>query len=243
MDRVDAFVESAVGRMTSRQQVGNGRSAWPVDWMRLMLPFAGAALAAFAFLSVSGMARAATYKWVDEKGVVHYSDKMPPEALNKGSVELNRDGIAIGRTEPALTPEQLRAKAAEDERQKESKKQQDEVARRDRALLSSSKAYSEQLGKRKVGIEAKKKTEFADKPMPAILERELETIDTELARQEELLMLKQREIVAVIAKYDADKKRWRELIAAKGGEAAAVAGADIPAAAVTSTRGSAATKK
>jgi hypothetical protein len=119
-----------------------------------------------------------------------------------------------------------------------------EIARKDRALLSSytseseidlarnrslrtiesvvqsSKAYSEQLGKRKAGLETRKTTEFANKPMPAAVERELESINSELAKQEDLLALKQKEIVAVNAKYDADKKRWRELIAAKGGEAA-----------------------
>jgi Domain of unknown function (DUF4124) len=239
--------------MTNRRRMEIGRSA--ADWMGVALPCAGAVLVALAFLSTSGAARATTYKWVDDKGVVHYSDKMPPEAINKGSVELNKEGIPVKKTEPAPTPEQLRAKAAEEERQRDLNRQQEEIARRDRALLSSytseseidlarnrslrtiesvvqsSKAYSEQLGRRKASIEAKRKTDYADKPMPAIVERELETINTELARQQELLTLKQKEVIAVNSKYDADKKRWRELIAAKGGEAAAVAGADFPAAA------------
>jgi len=86
--------------------------------------------------------------------------------------------------------------------------------------VQSSKAYAEQLAKRKAGIEAKKKNEYANKPLPATIERELESINAEAGRQEELLAQKQKEVVAVNAKYDADKKRWRELIAAKGGEAA-----------------------
>ena len=44
-------------------------------------------------------------------------------------------------------------------------------------------------------------------------------VDRELARQNELLELKKRETDAVIAKYDAEKRRWRELIAAKGSAA------------------------
>jgi hypothetical protein len=54
--------------------------------------------------------QAATYKWTDEKGVVHYTDKIPPEALNKGNVELNKQGVTVKRTDPALTPEQRRAR-------------------------------------------------------------------------------------------------------------------------------------
>ena len=40
-------------------------------------------LVALAIALVPRAARAATYKWVDEKGVVHYTDKIPPEAVNK----------------------------------------------------------------------------------------------------------------------------------------------------------------
>ena len=192
----------------------------------------------------SGTARAATYKWVDEKGVVHYTDKMPPEEVNKGTTELNKQGVPIKKTDPAPTPEQRRAMALEEQRQRDLAKQQDDQARRDRALLSSftseseidlarnralrtiesvvqsSTAYTEQLARRRADIEAKKKTDYANKPMPAPMERELESINTEIARQDELLTQKQKEVVAVNARYDADKKRWRELIAAKGGEAA-----------------------
>ena len=50
--------------------------------------------------------------------------------------------------------------------------------------------------------------------MPPVLERELANIDAELARQAELVAAKQKEIVIVNARYDADKKRWRELRAA-----------------------------
>jgi hypothetical protein len=233
-----------VGRLTSRQRAAAACGPRLGDKLGWALPVLGAALGALVLLSTAGGARAATYKWVDEKGVVHYTDKMPPEEINKGRVELNKQGVPVKATEPAPTPEQQRAKAEEDERQKQLAKEQAEVARRDRALLSSytseseidlarnrslrtiesvvqsSKAYSEGLAKRKAALEAKKKTEYASKPMPPTMERELETLNTELTRQEDLLLLKQKEVLAVNAKYDADKKRWRELIVARGGEAA-----------------------
>ena len=252
MAGADASVERAVGRMSSRRNTDAGCRAGPGRWMRLTLPVAGAALAAFALLTAPGAAHGATYKWVDEKGVIHYTDKMPPDEINKGNVELNKQGVPVKKTEPAPTPEQVRAKALEDQRQKELLKQRDEQARRDRALLSSytseseidlarnrslrtienvvksSKSYSEQLAKRKAGLEAKKQTEYADKPVPAAIERELETIGVELAKQEDLLALKQKEIVAINAKYDNDKKRWHELIVAKGGEAALLSDVNAP---------------
>jgi hypothetical protein len=36
-----------------------------------------------------------------------------------------------------------------------------------------------------------------------------------LARQADVIAQKQRETTAIMAKYDADKQRWRELVAAK----------------------------
>jgi hypothetical protein len=182
-------------------------------------------------------ARATTYKWVDEKGVVHYTDKIPPEAMNKGNVELDKRGVQIKTNPPPPTPEQLKAKAEEATRQTQMAKDRELIDRRDRALLAtytveseidlarkralstidaqvqSSTVYSATLTKRKAELEAKK-AELGDKPLPIVIERELANISAELAKQTDLLTAKQREIVAVNARYDADKKRWKELRAA-----------------------------
>ena len=240
--------ETAVQRKSGRGGMHVGRVEWRGDWLRNVLPLAGTALALVTLLSVARPALAATYKWVDEKGVVHYTDKMPPEEVNKGNVELNKQGIPVKKTEPAPTPEQRRAKAFEEEQQKQLAKQQEEAERRDRALLSSytseseidlarnrslqtidsvlksAQAYGAQLTKRQADLEAKKKAEYSDKPAPAALDRELEGIMTELGHQADLIALKQRETAQVNAKYDTDKQRWRALVAAKGGEPAMTAG-------------------
>ena len=184
---------------------------------RLALPLAGAALVAVALLH--GLpARAATYKWVDEQGVIHYTDKMPPEAVNKGNVELNKQGVPIKKTDPALTAEQRRQQELQAEQQRQIARQAEEVARRDRALLSSftseaeidlsrkrglqtiesivmsAQAYSEQLTKRKAALTAQREAS-GDKPVSPAVERELTSIDVELGRQSDLLAQKRREAV------------------------------------------------
>jgi Spy/CpxP family protein refolding chaperone len=208
------------------------------DRLRGVIALAAMLLASAVVLAGTSPARAAMYKWVDEKGVVHYTDKMPPEAVDKASVELSPQGIPVKKTEKALTPEQRRGIAEDGERQRQVAKQQEEIARRDRALMSSytseaeidlarnrslqtinsmissTQAFSEQLNKRKVEIEAKK-VDPKGKPVIATLDRELESIDAELARQADILAQKKRETTAIIAKYDADKQRWRELVSAK----------------------------
>ena len=217
-----------------------------------------ALVAAAAMFASSGAARAALYKWVDEKGTVHYTDTLPPEAVDKARVELNKQGIEVKKTDKQLTPEQRRAIEQEAQRQRQLARQQEEVARRDRALLSSytseaeidlarkrslqtidnvvqsTLAYSEQLTKRKAEIESKKE-ELKGKPVAAALDRELESIDSELARQSELIAQKKREAEVVVAKYDADKQRWRELVAAKAAENARNGTAAETAASAAST--------
>src|SRR4030095_13870821 len=94
-------------------------------------------IAAAAILAGTGPARAAMYKWVDDKGGVHYTDTLPPEAVDKASVELNKHGVPVKKTDKALTPEQRRAIEQDAQRQKQLARQQEELARRDRALLSS----------------------------------------------------------------------------------------------------------
>ena len=210
------------------------------------------AVACATLLAGAGSARATTYKWVDEKGVVHYTDKMPPEAVDKATTELSKEGVQLKKTDKALSPEQRRANDQEVERQRQLAKQEEEVARRDRALLSSytseaeidlarnrslqtinnvvqsTVAFSDQLTRRRAEAEAKK-VEFKGKPVVAALDREVESIDAELARQADLIAQKKHETEAVIAKYDADKRRWRELVAGKSAsDANSASAAPIP---------------
>ena len=192
-----------------------------------------AAVLAAGTFAFAAPALAATYKWVDEKGVVHYTDKLP-EGQDKASVELNKQGVPIRRIEPPPSAEARRAKAAEDERQKQLAREREVVDRRDRALMSSytsedeielarnralatidtqvqsAQAYSTQLSKRRKELDAKRAT-FGDKGAPAAFEREMESIESELAKQDALIAEKKRETAAVTARYDADRQRWREL--------------------------------
>src|SRR5688572_12769969 len=47
-----------------------------------------------------------SYRWVDEKGVVHYGDRIPPQYANKERAVLNSQGVQVGHIEAQRTPEQ-----------------------------------------------------------------------------------------------------------------------------------------
>jgi hypothetical protein len=55
------------------------------------------------------------YRWVDDNGNVHFSDKIPPSEVEHGRQLLNREGLVTGTIERAKTPEEL-AKQQEMER-------------------------------------------------------------------------------------------------------------------------------
>jgi hypothetical protein len=237
--RIEGAGDERVEKAKQIRAIAAPRVDESAQWRRL-LALTVVILAAAAFLAVATPARAVMYKWVDDKGVVHYTDKLPPEAVDKANTELSKEGIPVKKTDKVqvLTPEQRRAIAEEQEKKRLVAKQAEEVARRDRALMSSytseaeidlarnrslqtinnvvqsTMAFSDQLNKRKADAEAKK-VEFAGRPIVAVLDRELEGIDAELARQADIIAQKKREAEAVTAKYDADKQRWRELVSSK----------------------------
>jgi hypothetical protein len=83
--------------------------------MRRLFPVLLAALPILAAAQTQEK-RTTTYKWVDEKGVVHYGDSVPPQYSQRESTILNQQGVQIGRREAQKTPEQI---AAEERAQQE----------------------------------------------------------------------------------------------------------------------------
>ncbi|CAG1005797.1 hypothetical protein BURK1_03239 [Burkholderiales bacterium] len=197
------------------------------------------------------------YKWTDENGVVHYTDKAPDTA--RGGEVLDKQGRTVRRIEPPPTPEQVRAKAADEDKRRALEREQEVVARRDRALLSSytteaeidlararavatvesqiesAQAYLAQLTRRKQDIDSRKAW-FKDKPVPPQLERESEGADSEYTKNSDLVVQKRRELAAVTARYDADKARWRELKALQDANAAAARASNRPTALAPTAR-------
>jgi Domain of unknown function (DUF4124) len=51
------------------------------------------------------------YRWVDEHGVVHYGDTIPPQYARNSKQILNSEGVQIGQIDAEKTPQQLAAEA------------------------------------------------------------------------------------------------------------------------------------
>jgi hypothetical protein len=82
-------------------------------WIVLpLLTLSGAAQADPSSTSHQGVA----YRWVDDQGVVHYGDHVPPEYTGKDRAILNGRGVEVGHLDAQKSGEQIaaeqRAKAA-----------------------------------------------------------------------------------------------------------------------------------
>jgi hypothetical protein len=189
---------------------------------------------ALAIFAAPVHAAGGLYKWTDDKGITHYSDQMPPDAVNKGTTVFDKQGRPVKKIEAAPTPEQQKAREAEEERTKTQARLREEQTRKDMALLQSytseeeieysrtraigavngqiksAELYSADLTRRQQELESKKAA-LNGKPLPQAQENELLSLTNEIERQKGLLALKKDEIATINARYDTDKKRWQDI--------------------------------
>jgi len=191
------------------------------------------ALAA-AFAVPSATAVAETYKILDEKGRVQYTDRVPPDAINRGMVELNKQGMAKKVTEPAPTPEQRRMLEQKAEREKLAQREAERQRAVDNALLQSytseadidvakrrnlalvgaaiisAEARVKALQRRAAALD-KERVFYESKPIPDKLKREIALIAAEIPKQYEIIQAKNEEALAIETKYSEQKERFREV--------------------------------
>ena len=78
------------------------------------------------------------FRWVDESGKVHYSDALPPEAVNKARAELSAaTGLIRAEIGRALSPEERRALEAEAAASEEARIRLENLRRAEEAKVSS----------------------------------------------------------------------------------------------------------
>jgi hypothetical protein len=175
-----------------------------------------------------------TYKWVDEHGVTHYGDRIPPEYNNHGSQQLNKRGIVIKTTQPALTDEQRKTIAEEKLARELQEKKASEQKRQDDALLLTYTSIEEIEQKREreaqqaelaiSNLETQRKSAVAqlneqlklkathgDKPIPEHLAFDIANSEQRIARLEEQLSSKRHHLSEIQSRYEAHKKRFAEL--------------------------------
>lgn len=187
------------------------------------------------------------YRWVDKNGKVQFSDTLPPEAVDQARTEINSEsGMATASLDRALTPEEraaqekLRAEHAAAEMAAEQQRKTEE------AMLSSfrteddlKKSYAERasmlqqnLDAIEAGIGSQRaslasllaeaaEAELAGRPVNHKQATSIVELHTEMTKQQQMLVLKQGELVELDHKLAVLVERFRELKKAKPGQAGA----------------------
>jgi len=115
-------------------------------------------LIALLIFLTSSVAHASLYRWIDESGKVHFSDKVPPAMAQKGHTSLNKNGI---ESEKVSSAEELKKKEEEANKKQEVlaemtevKKAEAEQKRKDDQLLATYESREEVISifKKKISL-------------------------------------------------------------------------------------------
>lgn len=198
--------------------------------------WAVAAAAAFCWSIVSPAhaAERRVYRWVDEHGVVHYGDQIPPKYAAREREIVNPEGVVMQRMSAQKTPEEIAA-------DKQQQRTQLDEESRDRNLLSTYASVDEieHLRDQRLALltdQVKVTNQFLDilngrlerlranamryrpyaqdpkaPPMPDQLADDLVRVDNDIRTQQQNLQEKHDEEAAMRAQFDGDIKRFKEL--------------------------------
>ncbi len=184
--------------------------------------------------SSSGGAK--VYRWVDDKGVVHYGDSVPPEYSQSERSVLNKQGVEVGHVEGGKNPQQLadQARAANAAQQRAQHDQfllatylsahdieqlRDERLSLMDAQIKAASLYIDTLTTRLTALQdrAMRFKPYSSEPnarrMPDDLAEELVHTLNESRTQHVALEAKRHEEVEARAQFDDDIQRYRELTA------------------------------
>ncbi len=179
-------------------------------------------------------AKGVAYRWVDEQGVVHYGDRVPPQYAQKEQSVLNNQGVEVRRLDAQKSPEQV---AAETRQQQEiiRQKQHDSFlmttytsvkdieALRDERLeqlkvqRTAAEAYVENLHSRLASLQSRA---FAFRPynpkpgarrLPDDLAEDLIRTLNEMRTQSNAIVAKAEEETTLKSEFQADIERYRQL--------------------------------
>lgn len=176
------------------------------------------------------------YKWVDENGVTHYGESIPPQYRAQGGAEMNKRAITVREIDPMATPAQRQAALEKQRLESEEKKRVAAQARRDRALLNTYTSPGEieeardrnlalprqaisglqprvdQGRARLVELQGKADAiEKSGKPVPERLQDDIAEQQAELEGLGAEIARHEAHIERIRARYDADRARYVEL--------------------------------
>jgi hypothetical protein len=175
-----------------------------------------------------------TYKWVDEKGVIHYGDTVPAEYSQREQRLLNSQGVEVQKRQAEMSPVEAAAFAEKQKKEalqrqhdmfllstypsvKEIENVRDQRMDQINGQISAAEAYIASLTTRVDGLKdrsmnfAPYSTNPGARRMPDDLAEEMVRALSELRTQNSALAARRRDLQQVVDQFDADISRFKEL--------------------------------
>jgi hypothetical protein len=215
---------------------------------RRMTPAFLTSLLVALLVSQAAWSTTTTYRWVDEKGRVHYGDARPPERAEPDVLDKQGRTVKQLRRQQAAKPD---PKAAASRQAEEEQRQRYDRAllstyvneaeidlARDRALILE-QANLDGLQKRLDGATARLgrlNAEIEDyrkggRRVPGPVTQMKKEAQEDIVRLSELILRSNKVVETITGRYEADKQRFRELKSAEAQARPAVPGVTPPPAA------------
>lgn len=206
---------------------------------------ASASILAAGLLMMAPVAHATRlFCCTDDHGTRACGDVLPEMCRSRAYSEFNERGVKVRAADAPLTAAQQAARDAEDRKKAEDEKLAQDQKRRDQALLSTYASEADldldksrkladydrgikQLQERLDGLEKNKANLKKQQPPTPELAEQIRRANSEAQTIQSQIDSKKKDIEQISAKYESDRKRYREL---KGLDKPADAGAASPAA-------------
>lgn len=192
------------------------------------------------------------YRWVDDHGVVHYADRIPPTQIDQGHTTLNREGVRTEVVPPAPTAEDIERAQALARQQVENARRAEEERVANQALLKRFRSLEDLILAREgriAAVDAISQTtrdnirliqrrwrelhqqqashKPTDPPLPATLSADIVRIEDQIRTAYTTIVTQEFQKVAIRAEFDQIQARY---IALKSNTKPNVATLPLPAA-------------
>lgn len=170
----------------------------------------------------------------DERGKQVCGDILPMACVGRAYREINQVGMVVRIVEAPLSPEMKALRAQEERKKQEAEEAEREQRRMDAALMQTYATESDidlmrqraeadvykaiAAANEKIAEAKKRRKKFENeaefykkKQVPPEVEKGLKDEDYEIRAQEELIEAKKREFDLIKAKYDEDRRRFRDM--------------------------------
>lgn len=202
--------------------------------MRKAIPTLATVLLGLVFVGPAHAQARQTYKWVDEKGVTHYGDSVPPEYSQREQHVLNKQGVETQQRQAEMSAAEAVAAAAKQKEEanrrqhdiflvstypsvKEIENVRDTRVDQINGQISAAEAYIASLSTRVDGLKQRAQmfapynTKSGARRMPDDLAEEMVRALSELRTQNSALAQRRAELKTVMDTFDADIARFKEL--------------------------------